>query len=53
MNIFVLKTNIAHYEAALKVNTDAKKRAMIKKLLTEAIRDLALAEAALGDTPRR
>jgi len=53
MNIFVLKTNIAHYEVALKLNMDAQKRAAIEKLLAEASRELALAEATLRDTPRR
>jgi hypothetical protein len=37
----------------LKLNVDAKKRGAIKKLLAEATRELALAEAALRDTPRR
>ena len=50
---FVLKTNIAHYEAALKLSMDAKKRAAIEKLRAEAVRDLALAEAESRDTASR
>lgn len=40
---FVLEMNIAHYEAALKLDLTDKRRAAIERLLSQAKKDLAQA----------
>lgn len=40
---YIIKTNIAHYEAMLKLDIDDHKRSVIQKLLAEARFTLALA----------
>jgi hypothetical protein len=40
---FIIQLNIAHYCAMLKLDMDAKKRSVIRRLLAEAEANLALA----------
>lgn len=37
---FIIKMNIAHYQAMLKLDLDTKKRSIIERLLAEANADL-------------
>jgi hypothetical protein len=48
----ITKMNINHYEAALKLDLDAKRRAAVQRLLTEARAELARTrKAQLAENP--
>ncbi len=40
---FIIRTNIAHYRAMLKLDMDERKRAIIERLLAKTEKDLAWA----------